>query len=68
MLFPAMLSAKREEPLLCAGVISDVQITAKTSPMDSVFRKTLEFFRDEDVDAVVIAGDFLTNGTEDELA
>lgn len=63
-----MLSAKREEPLLCAGVISDVQITAKTSPMDSVFRKTLEFFRDEDVDAVVIAGDFLTNGTEDELA
>ena len=68
MLLPAMLFARREEPLLRAGVISNVNITAKASPMDSVFRKTLEFFRDEDVDAVVIAGDFLTNGTEDELA
>lgn len=68
MLLPAMLFAKREEPLLRAGVISNVNITAKASPMDSVFKKSLEYFYNEGVDAVVIAGDFLTNGTEDELS
>ena len=68
MLLPAMLFARREEPLLRAGVISNVNITAKASPMDSVFKKSLEYFHSEGVDAVVIAGDFLTNGTEDELS
>lgn len=68
MLFPAMLFAKREEPLLRAGIISDISITAKASPMDSVFKKTLEYFLNQGVDAVVITGDFLTNGTEEELA
>ena len=68
LILPAALNAKREEPLLRAGIISDIHITAKTSPMDSVFRKSLEYFKGKGVDAVVIAGDFLTNGTEDEMA
>ena len=68
LLLPAMLFAKREEPLLRAGVISNTNITARVSPMDSVLKKSLEYYRGEGVDAVVIAGDFLTNGTEDELA
>ena len=62
-----MLNAKREEPSLRVGIISDICIAAENSTADSVFVNSLQYFRTKDVDAVIIVGNFVRNGTENEL-
>lgn len=67
VLLPVMLNAKREEPSLRVGIISDICIAAENSTADSVFVNSLQYFRTKDVDAVIIVGNFVRNGTENEL-
>jgi len=47
-------------PNLKFGVLSDIHITDWDST--EIFRKTLRYFRDQDVDAVMIAGDMADHG------
>ena len=62
-------------PNLKFGVVSDIHIkyVDKTGKEDkgwgsnATFRKTLEWFRDQGVDAVMIAGDMADNGMDDHL-
>ena len=53
----SMIGAK---PNLKFGVLSDIHITDWAST--DVFRKTLGYFRSQDVDAVMIAGDLADHG------
>lgn len=59
--FPCMNAV----PLLKTGVISDTHITDLESTL--TLRRALEYFRDRQVDAVVIAGDLTNNGLVSEL-
>lgn len=54
------LAAQARKPNLVLGVLSDLHITDFDSC--EVLRRTLAFFRDRDVDAVVIAGDLTDHG------
>ena len=62
-------------PNLKFGVVSDIHIKYVTRPgekekgwgSNATFRKTLEWFRDQGVDAVVIAGDMADNGMDDHI-
>ena len=57
------------------GVVSDIHISCHSKPGDLetaannelTFVRTLEWFRDQGVDAVVVAGDMADRGTIDEL-
>ena len=67
-------SRRGETPSLRFGVVSDIHIThvgADEKMADwgnnLTFRHTLEWFRDQGVDAVVIAGDMADNGIDDHL-
>jgi len=53
-------SLSKGKPNLKFGVLSDIHITDWAST--DVFRKTLRYFRDQDVDAVMIAGDLADHG------
>ena len=62
-------------PNLRFGVVSDIHITKvgadeemKAYGNNLTFRHTLEWFRDQGVDAVMIAGDMADNGMDDHLA
>ena len=63
------------EPELKFGVISDIHIKAysnagkkiATGSLNLTFKSTLEWFRDQKVDAVVIAGDMADNSLIEEL-
>ena len=62
------------KPRLCFGVVSDIHITkvGASEKMEAwgnnlTFRHTLEWFRDQNVDAVVIAGDMADNGMVEQL-
>ena len=52
------------KPNLCVGILSDVHINHERLP---TLRRALEFFRDRNVDAVMIAGDLSTRGQIQEL-
>lgn len=61
-------------PKLRLGVVSDIHIMKRGLPdelyiygSDTVFRKTLRFFRERGVDAVVLPGDLANTGRFDEL-
>ena len=56
------------------GVVSDIHIMKKGLPdelyiygSDTIFRKTLKYFRERKVDAVIIAGDMANTGLIKEL-
>lgn len=53
-------SALGESPRLVFGVLSDLHVTDLASC--EVLRKVLEFFRERDVDAVMVAGDMTDHG------
>ena len=59
------------KPNLVIGVSSDIHVGAKPGPngpySTAFWKKTLEFFRDQGVDAVVAAGDLCNMGVTDEL-
>ena len=63
-------------PRLRFGVVSDIHISCRAKPGDTemvggnelTFVRTLEWFRDHGVDAVVVAGDMADRGTIDQLA
>lgn len=63
----AAFCGRKEEPKLIAGVLSDVHIHFAKPQTDSVFLKALEFFRAQDVDAMLITGDLINDGVEEEL-
>lgn len=67
MLIPVVSIARQDEPLLKVGVLSDVHLGHYNPKADSIFVRSLEYFKSYDVDAVIIAGDFLTDGTEDQM-
>ena len=54
------VAASMSKPNLRFGVLSDIHITDWTST--EIFRKTLQYFRDQNVDAVLIAGDMADHG------
>ncbi len=64
-----------KKPNLTLGIISDIHISTAAKPGDSIFdayndltfRRTLEWYRDEGVDAVMIAGDMADTGMVDQL-
>lgn len=64
ILFGGMLSAA-DAPVARLGVASDIHLD--TPERSGWFRKALEFFRDEGVDAVAIPGDIANRGRLDEL-
>lgn len=66
LLFPVVVSGKKEKPLLRAGILSDVHVSEAKA--DSVFIKALEYFKGRDIDVMILAGDFTNDGTEDQLA
>jgi len=63
------------KPNLRFGVVSDIHITQITPKGEkdrvwggnSTFRHTLEWFRSQGVDAVMIAGDMADNGMDDHM-
>lgn len=62
------------QPKLTMGVVSDIHIENRGMPdelyvygADTVFRKTLRYFRERKVDVVVIAGDMANRGRFDQL-
>ena len=63
-------------PRLKFGVVSDIHIYCRAKPGDDemtagnelTFVRTLEWFRDQGVDGVVVAGDMADKGTIDQLA
>ena len=59
-------------PRLVFGVISDVHVSAEADKEDgtrgcSYLKRTLEWFRDQDVDAVMVVGDLADNGLASQL-
>jgi len=61
-------------PKLRIGVVSDIHLErrglkdeAYVYGSDTIFRKTLRYFRDRTVDVVVIAGDMANTGASDQL-
>lgn len=54
-----------ENPALKIGVLGDLHITDEAST--AVFRKALAYFRDQDVDAVLVTGDLTDHGILPEL-
>jgi len=54
------------KPRLSVGVLSDIHITMTEGKTDA-FRKALEYFREREVDAVLVAGDIANYGIESEL-
>ena len=56
----ALPKGAAERPNLSFGVLNDIHITDRAST--EVFRKTLAFFRDQKVDAVMIVGDMADHG------
>ncbi len=72
--FEAIGSASSKRPNLKFGVVSDVHIThvGANEKMEAwgnnlTFKHTLEWFRDQGVDAVMIVGDITDNGTVDQM-
>ena len=63
----AAFCGKKEKPELVAGVLSDVHINFARPKHDTVFLKTLEFFKAKNVDAILITGDLVNDGVEAEL-
>lgn len=64
--------ATKGKPNLKFGVISDIHIWACAGDANceadsSIFRHTLEWFRDQGVDAVMIVGDMADHGLTDQL-
>jgi len=59
------------EPDLRLGVLSDIHIHidpgAKTHPTAERFRHALEYFRERDVDGVLVCGDLANTGLQDEF-
>lgn len=60
------------KPRLAFGVLSDVHILAEAGAANcergcAYFRRTLEWFRDQGVDAVMIVGDLADNGLSTQL-
>ena len=54
-------------PLLRAGIVSDIHVKGDKNRDLQFFRKALETFRDERVDAVVIPGDLSDDGQDVQL-
>ena len=52
---------------LRVGLLSDVHIPAYDDNAANYYRKALEYFRDKEVDAVLVSGDLSINGTIAEL-
>lgn len=71
--FTGQLLAKPEAPRLKFGVVSDVHIRENWARDRSAagdtyyFRRTLEYFKTNSVDGVVIAGDIADTGRDEEL-
>ena len=65
---PAALNAQREDPALRVGILSDVHVGINSHELDSIFVKVLEFYRMKDIDAMIIVGDFVNDGLEEEMA
>ena len=64
--FPACAAAAGAEPPIARiGVVSDIHLDEPERA--GWFRKALEWFRDEGVDGVVVAGDIANRGRRDEL-
>ena len=71
-LFRAASDDGLARPNLVFGVVSDIHISAYASTNAfakdaETFRHTLEWFRDQGVDAVMIVGDMADNGMVDQL-
>ncbi len=73
-IFAATGCKKGESPRLRFGVVSDIHITrvGANERMEAfgnnlTFRHALEWFREQNVDAVVIAGDMADRGLDDSL-
>lgn len=54
-------------PLLRAGIVSDIHVKGDKNRDLQFFRKALETFRDERVDAVVVPGDLSDDGQDERL-
>lgn len=54
-----------DKPCLKIGVLSDIHVTKRENA--TTFEKALRWFRDQDVDGVLITGDLGTKGTIDEI-
>ena len=54
-----------DEPRLKIGVLSDIHVTKRENA--TTFEKALRWFRDQNVDGVLITGDLGTKGTIDEI-
>lgn len=65
VVFPVFLAGKTQKPDIKVGILSDVHV--REHKADSIFIKALEYFKGCDVDAVMLVGDFTTDGTEDQL-
>ncbi len=65
--FSASKAIAAEAPLLHAGVVSDIHVKGDRNNDLRFFRKVLERFRDERVDAVVIPGDLVDDGQDEQL-
>lgn len=64
-LLSALLSFAQPKANLKVGILSDVHITDEKSK--ETFIKALEYFKDADVDAIMIAGDMIECGMAEEL-
>ena len=74
--FEDATGASRGAPKLTFGVVSDIHIRYVSRPdapdwdgygSTDTFRRTLEWFRDQGVDAVLVAGDMADNGVVSQL-
>ena len=57
--------AAAERPRLVFGIMSDMHIVDRATAEDTV--RALKYFRESNVDAVVMAGDMIDNGLSGEL-
>ena len=63
----ALPSPAAETPDLHVGIVSDIHVKGDRNRNLVFFRKVLEAFRDERVDAVVIPGDLADDGQDEQL-
>lgn len=65
--FPTFAKVMKDkgEPNLRIGVLSDIHVSGEGSK--AMFQHALEFFRNRNVDGVLIAGDMADNGVEEQL-
>ena len=61
------LAVPEDRPVLRFGLISDIHLSDTKKSADRVFRPALEWFRSQEVDAVVCTGDLATCGYLAEL-